>query len=226
MWRLFLPLVVATLTCSASYAACRRDAIISKTPIIEQSHQRLSLARRYSTASGTTDLLIIGDSIAEHWGETQSRDFAGLSVINMGIRGERTQELLWRLEILRPSISPSRVILSIGTNNLRELDYDRCEVLGGMVAVAKYIRVLWPNSQLFVLPLLPRGKDFHFRERDRDFINAHLPFALSGMTIVEIDEASLTCGWASQCDNFRPDNIHLVAKGYAMLRQFIKRSGL
>lgn len=213
---LSLILVLAAMAQSFSAPCSVESAEISATPIIEQVPRRLALAKRYAGMTGNLDTLIIGDSIAEFWKAYQPEDFPNMPVVNMGLAGERTQELRWRLKELPPKINPSRVILIIGTNNLAERRYDRCEVYGGIIAAAQDIKTLWPKAKLFLIPILPRGTNFRFRDDDRTAINAMLA-PTPGVTIVQVNEDVITCRWADSCNNYRADRLHLTKSGYLIL---------
>lgn len=208
-------------------ASCDQESVeIAKTAIIEQSPARLSEAKKMAMVEGRADVLIIGDSIARRWEKTQASDFDGMSVVNMGIGGERTQELRWRLGQLPPKVKPTRIILFIGTNNLRDQAISDCAIAAGISSAAEDIRALWPNARLFIVPVLPRGPGFGFRDSDRRSINRTLSVTVAGATLVEIDEKALTCGWSTEtCGNYQPDNLHLAPEGYARLRDELHRSG-
>src|SRR4029077_15760451 len=73
---------------------------------------------------GGIDLLFLGDSLAQGWGDSAQKDlwksyFEPYKAANFGLGGDRTQQVLWRIsngEI--DGISPKVIVLSVGTNNL------------------------------------------------------------------------------------------------------------
>lgn len=46
---------------------------------------------------GPIDVLLVGDSITIQWGESWKKQFPDLKAINIGIGGDKTQNVLWRL---------------------------------------------------------------------------------------------------------------------------------
>jgi platelet-activating factor acetylhydrolase IB subunit beta/gamma len=48
--------------------------------------------------AGPIDVLLIGDSITIQWGESWKKHFPELKAINIGIGGDKTQNVLWRLD--------------------------------------------------------------------------------------------------------------------------------
>jgi platelet-activating factor acetylhydrolase IB subunit beta/gamma len=222
-------LAVTVASCSQSFAAsCDQDGMdIVTTPIIEQATFRLSGAKKMATVEGHADILLIGDSISGFWSKTQDRDFGGMSVVNMGLPGEQAQELQWRLEHFRPKVKPDRIVLIIGTNNLRDPTLPACAIATGISTAAGDIKALWPEARLFIIPILPRGPGYVFRNNDRLAVNRAISGSVKGATIVQIDEEAFTCGWSSEhCANYTEDNLHLSPDGYARLRRELERAGL
>ena len=69
------------------------------------------------------DLLFVGDSITEGWlsdgRSTWDREYAPRHACNLGIGGDETAHVLWRLAHgAVDGLAPKRVVLLIGTNNL------------------------------------------------------------------------------------------------------------
>jgi hypothetical protein len=66
-------------------------------------------------------IVFVGDSITEGW-KTLERDFAGLEVpvVNRGIGGDTTPNLVYRLEEDVLSLHPRALVILIGTNDLGE----------------------------------------------------------------------------------------------------------
>src|SRR5206468_144505 len=75
---------------------------------------------------GNVDLVFIGDSITQGWegpsprgGQNIWEEFYGKrNAVNLGIGGDRTQHVLWRLDHGNiDGINPKLAVLMIGTNN-------------------------------------------------------------------------------------------------------------
>lgn len=222
---LSLPEIVKAAECN------EEQLIVATTPVVEQNPGRLVRARQQERLQvSDPSLVIMGDSIAENWIKFASRDFAGERVQNFGVGGDKAQELLWRLENLLPRpMAPRSVVIIVGTNNLTDRSASSCGVAAGVMAVATKVRKLWPNASVFVLPILPRGDDFRFRNEDRRKTNDELRrdlATMNGAFLVDIPEELLTCNWTSQnCGNFNSDLLHPTGDGYKILAQAIKKAG-
>lgn len=226
---IFLAFAIAT-ACGPAQAlsadACDVLQIaVATTPVIEQTPGKLKAAKSSARLSGAADLLIIGDSIAANWKQTAPTDFPDQAVKVYGVRGERTQELLWRIYNHTPNVSPKNILLVIGTNNLSDRTSEPCGVSSGIEAAVGAIRKLWPDAKILVMPILPRGEGYMFRDTDRQEVNSFLRARLSGddlIKVLEIDERELTCvGQAKICGNFRRDNLHPTNRGYAVLSRAV-----
>ena len=136
---------------------------------------------------GVVDVLFLGDSITEamrgtSYGRLSSRA-AGIPAVMsselfrgrgappeyeqggplrglcLGISGDQTQHLLWRLEHgeLPPTLRPRVVVVLIGTNNLGA-GMDEAQTSDGVLAVVDLLRRRRPATTVLLQALLPRGK--------------------------------------------------------------------
>jgi lysophospholipase L1-like esterase len=116
---------------------------------------------------GKFDLVFIGDSITDGWRnrglEVWNKSYAPRHALNLGIGGDRTQHVLWRIEHGElDGLKPKAVVLMIGTNNTgKEKDGSprnaTAEVIQGVTAVVNAIRTKLPQSKLLLLAIFPRG---------------------------------------------------------------------
>jgi len=117
---------------------------------------------------GDIDLLFLGDSITDFWRNRGSNVwnefYAPRHAANFGISGDRTQNLLWRIDHGElDGIHPKVVVLMIGTNNTgKEHDgktrrNSTPEVIAGIQAVVRDVRAKLPDSRILLLAMFPRG---------------------------------------------------------------------
>lgn len=201
---------------------------VSTTPIIEQSPGKLKAAIAAGIAKNTdADLMVVGDSLAAGWQEFADRDFPGRTVHWFGVRGERTQELLWRIQHYSPAISPRHIVLIVGTNNLSDRTATPCGVASGVIASVASLEHVWPGASIIVVPILPRGEGFDFRRSDRGAINDMLRERYgtgAKVTVMDVDDDELTCNQKlAECPNYRADRLHLSGDGYRVLAQWLPR---
>jgi hypothetical protein len=102
------------------------DLAVTTSPVPPQFSK--NLRRHYwlrdLLPGGPVDFLLIGDSLVEMWPqEAWTASFPDTTVLNLGVGGDTTQNVLWRLSKMPLTrIQPRRVALLIGTNNLSHKD--------------------------------------------------------------------------------------------------------
>jgi len=104
-------------------------------------------------------------------------------VLNLGFGWDRTQNVLWRLDHgeLDERLSPSLVVVNIGTNNTTETDNARentaPEIAAGIAAVCARVRAKVPAScRIVLMKIFPREElPSHPRRLLIDSVNALLP---------------------------------------------------
>lgn len=111
---------------------------------------------------GNVDLIFIGDSITQGWegaGKKVWEEFYGKrNAVNLGIGGDRTQHVLWRLENGNiEGIKPKLAVLMIGTNNSGTNTSD--QIAAGVTAIVEKLRKELPETKVLVLGIFPRGAD-------------------------------------------------------------------
>lgn len=114
------------------------------------------------------DIIMVGDSITSQWGggqmgawtATWTSNFGSYKAINMGIGGDRTSSVLWRLDhtpfelLTKP---PKVIVLQIGNNNqyLKSQGVPTSSSVQGVVTCLKNLRSKFPNTPIIWLNLFP-----------------------------------------------------------------------
>jgi len=109
---------------------------------------------------GNADLIFIGDSITQGWevnGKSVWEEFyAKRNAVNLGISGDRTQHVLWRLDHGNvEGINPKLAVLMIGTNNSGTNTSE--QIAEGVKLIVEKLRAKLPNTKVLVLAVFPRG---------------------------------------------------------------------
>ncbi len=117
---------------------------------------------------GNVDLLMIGDSITHGW-EGGGKDvwekyYAKRNAVNLGIGGDQTQHVLWRLENGNiDGIQPKLAVLMIGTNNAGSGNVQA--IAAGVKAIVEKLRAKLPQTKVLLLAIFPRGPNTKDRLR-------------------------------------------------------------
>ena len=185
---------------------------------------------------GDIDLLLLGDSITQHWGgdvvdraplrAAWKRHFGNRRMINAGIGGDRIENVLWRIEHgTLEGANPRVVVLLIGVNNtpLMASGVPAHAVAEGIRLAVMRIRELCPKSQVVVVQILPFGKPTDVNSGHAQTINnALVAMDLEQDPHVHLLDASPGMREADGMVKpgiLAPDHLHLAEAGYETYAQ-------
>jgi lysophospholipase L1-like esterase len=119
---------------------------------------------------GNVDLVFIGDSITQGWEgkgkEVWNKFYGKRNAANLGISGDQTQHVLWRLENGNiDGISPKLAVIMIGTNNAGAKQKAE-DIAAGVKVIVEKLREKLPQTKLLLLAIFPRGADEKDPRRD------------------------------------------------------------
>jgi len=106
------------------------------------------------------EILFLGDSITEAWCESEpfKRAFGRYTPLNLGIGGDQTQHVLWRIDDgTLDGTSARLVVLLIGVNNLGN-GFSPDQTVAGIQAVLAKLRKRLPGVPVLLLSVLPAGE--------------------------------------------------------------------
>jgi len=171
------------------------------------------------TQSMKIDLCFLGDSITAMWpGNLFGKYFGKYKVVNFGVGGDRTENVLWRLENGElKGQSPKVVVLMIGTNNLGFNTVE--EVALGVETVVKNLQGKFPKTKILLLGILPKlGNAQEPTEKmlvKIAKVNAITAKLDDGKMIRYLDFGSKFLDKDGKIqDGILADGVHLTGKGY------------
>jgi lysophospholipase L1-like esterase len=152
---------LAILSSVNSYAKDVKTAHLAVTPVPRdvgwmKRHESMNAPVKQANA----DVVFIGDSITQGWAgagkKVWEEFYAKRNAVNLGIGGDRTQHVLWRLgNGNRAGISPKLAVVTIGTNNSGNNNSE--EIFDGIEAVVENIHSKSPSTKTLLLAIFPRG---------------------------------------------------------------------
>ena len=109
------------------------------------------------------DLLMIGDSITHGWENSGKKvwdeHYAKRHAFNIGFSGDRTENVLWRLQHgAVEGISPKLAVIMIGTNNTGHRQDPAEETAAGIKAIIDELHKQLPKTKILLLAIFPRGE--------------------------------------------------------------------
>jgi lysophospholipase L1-like esterase len=172
-------------------------------------------------------VLLIGNSITHNWGgkpnarsnESWQKYLAPYEVRNFGFGADRIENVLWRIyhDELK-DISPEKILINIGTNNLRVNSNE--EILEGLRFLVRVIKSHQPKAEITLLGIYPR-RDYEDRivvvnKNMRKMAGSeHVGFAHIGK------ELFLESGKVNEV--FFNDGLHPNNKGYEVLGKQLQK---
>lgn len=118
-----------------------------------EHHERLRAARDRDKA----ELVFLGDSITEAWrtAPAWSAEFGRYTPLDLGVAGDHTQHLLWRIEHGElDGLHPELAVVLIGVNNLAG-GFTPEQTAGGVRAVLAAVNRHLPDTRVLLLGVLP-----------------------------------------------------------------------
>ncbi len=179
-------------------------------------------------------LILLGNSILNTldnkdrevvWGKYLNK----YNTVNMGFSGDRTENLIWRLQNGEiDKISPKVALLLIGTNNTdgnHYLDVTQPEELaGGIWEICKIVREKLPDTEILLLGIFPYGYKPNYRDNINKATNkiiakfptkdTHINYRNIGDIFVDDNKNVMK--------SLMPDYLHPNTEGHLLMFETIK----
>jgi lysophospholipase L1-like esterase len=186
---------------------------------------------------GPTDILLVGDSITQQWGspldqgtlnDAWKKHFGDYKTINIGIGGDKTQNVLWRLDHGGvEGLEPRLVIVMIGNNNMFFTPETGIEAAAkGIQMCVANVRDQFPKADVILAKILPchaPGKSFY--EDIKKTNDALDPLKIDSdpkVRILDLTNDFLNADGTIKKTLYTPDNIHLSLAGYSLYAERLK----
>ncbi len=180
-------------------------------------------------AKGSVDLIFIGDSITQGWegsGRGVWKKYYGKrNTVNLGIGGDRTQHVIWRLEngnLYR--IKPKAAVIMIGTNN--SICDSSTQIADGVRTIVNRIKTTTPQTTILILAIFPRGRDAgDDRRQINEDANRKIAKLANGKQVHYLDIGDkFLAEDQTLSPEIMPDLLHLSSEGYRIWASSIESS--
>lgn len=186
-------------------------------------HERFLKDKEALLKKGPIELVFIGDSITDLWRsrgkDVFEKNYAKFNTYNIGISGDRTQHVLWRIdngELDGLTPNPKVAQIMIGTNNLKPNPSNK-EIAAGVTKIVREVHEKLPQTKILLLAIFPRG------EKPTDPLRARIKSI--NETLAKLDDGGKTVKFLDIGDKFlepdgtlpksvMPDSLHPNEKGY------------
>ena len=186
---------------------------------------------------GPCDVLLVGDSITQQWGSPLDKGvlnaawlkaFPDAKTINIGIGGDKAQNVLWRLDHGGvDGLKPKAIVLMIGNNNMFFTPETGVTAAAqGVKACLANLREKFPEADVVVAKILPcHAPKVRFYE-DILLTNAEIDKLNLGadpkVKLLNLTKDFLNEDGTIKKELFTPDNIHLSLASYEVYAARLK----
>ena len=186
---------------------------------------------------GPCDVLLVGDSITQQWGSPLDKGvlnaawlkaFPNAKTINIGIGGDKAQNVLWRLDHGGvDGLKPKTIVLMIGNNNMFFTPETGVPAAArGIQTCVANLREKFPDATLIVAKILPcHAPKVRFYE-DILTTNAEIDKLNLGsdpkVKILDLTQDFLNADGTIKAELFTSDKIHLSLAGYEVYANRLK----
>ena len=185
---------------------------------VKRFNEKQELVRK-----GGSEVVFIGDSITHFLEDSEAWKkhlaVAPYKALNLGFSGDRTENVLWRIDHGELDGYTAKVIvLMIGTNNTGHFsrkDETPVDTIIGINAVLGKIRQKQPKAKIILLPIFPRGEKPTDEKRIRnETVNGAIRQFADGLSVFLCDfNDFLTEPDGTLTKDVAPDFLHPGPKG-------------
>ena len=187
--------------------------------------------------NGEIDFLLVGDSITQQWGSPLDkkpmsvgwvRHFGRAKVVNIGIGGDKSQNVLWRLDHGGvDGLQPKCIVLMIGNNNMFFVPETGVEPAAkGVKACVDNLRRKFPKAPIVVVKILPAHEPGNAFYENIKKTNAALdPLRLDADQLVRVLDLTadvVNADGTIKAELYAKDKIHLSEAGYAVYAEKLR----
>jgi beta-glucosidase len=206
---------------------------------LTRHEEKVAEARKLVAIGHAPEVVFIGDSITQGWEkegrETWQRHYAGYHALELGFGGDRTENVLWRLQHGElDGLAPQVTVLMIGTNNTGHRAEDPKTTAAGVKRLIDEIRLRLPDTKVLLLAIFPRGEKPDDSLRNiNERVNRLIARNADGRHVYFLNiNAALTAPDGTLSEDVMPDLLHPNAKGYEiwqremqpLLQELLRRS--
>ncbi len=224
--RRLLPYLVLTLAFAGpAYSQEAKDNPAAK-PLNRDNPRHKQFLKVVEKGEG--DVIFLGDSITQGWEgsgkKAWAETFAPLKPVNLGIGGDQTGHVLWRItegKELDP-IKPKVAVIMIGTNNTGSHHAE--DIAGGIKAIVAELKKQKPDLKILLLGVFPRSAKASDTIRYKiQYINAIISKLDDGKMVFYKDIGAQFLDKDGTLDNkIMPDMLHLSEEGYSIWAKAIE----
>ncbi len=203
-------------------------------------HHATCIEKLLAAKSGI-DVVLLGDSITQGWGggwdgapfnDAWKKHFGDLKTINLGIGGDRIENILWRLDHgALDGASPAVTVLLIGVNNaplVQANEVPAAAAAQGIKLCIENLRMRCPQSHIILVKILPAfdpTKEVGAKVREINTTLDTLKLDIdANVSVVDLWNDFTNTDGSLEAELYSDKHLHLSPAGYEVLAAKLKPS--
>ena len=166
-------------------------------------------------------VLFVGSSTIENW-KTVTEDFPGEYVLNRGISGAKTIDMINYFEHIVSPYDPKQVFLYPGDNDIG-YKWTPEEIMAQVRKLVTLVREEKPSADIVLISIKPAPRRMKYLDnilRTNDMIKEYAD-SLPGVEYADIFNAMLADDGSLVPEYYREDGLHLTGEGYEVWREVL-----
>ena len=220
----------AIFAAASIYITSAQHSAIDPAPRGDDNWKRrqASFNEKVKEVGSKAQLIFIGDSITQGWEgegkEIWAERYAKFEAVNLGIGGDRTQHVLYRLDNGNlEGLSPKAAVVMIGTNNSNGEDNTAEQIAEGVRAIVQKLRSKSPSTKILLIPIFPRGENVNPQRGKINQANQIIQKLADGENVMWVDFGHKFINEHGRIPrDIMPDYLHLSKKGYEIWADSIR----
>ena len=227
---LFLYFILITVIFALSLLSINKGEIINKLNS-DKNNLNKEVTNLKQINKNYTNYLFLGDSITNYY--DLDKYYEGYKVVNSGVCGDQTDDILDDLEKRAYVYNPSTIFLLIGTN---DLDHDKSneEIIEKIESIVKDLNKNLPNAKIYLESIYPINNTNDKKinkplvgKRDNERvveINDKLEKYCNNKNCTYIDIYSLLKDKDGNLKlEYAADGLHVSSEGYEVITKELKK---
>ncbi len=171
--------------------------------------------------------VFLGDSITEFY-DLEKYYQKDLSIVNSGICGNITTDILGNMNNRVYKYNPSKVILLIGINNLLVKKDEPSKVYSDIEKIALSIKNKLPNCEIYIESIYPMNEDYsNYVSTEKIFeTNSGIKRACDkhGFKYIDVYTYLLDKKTNQLNKKYSDEGLHINDEGYKIITEIVKKS--
>lgn len=173
------------------------------------------------------NIVFLGDSITD-WYPFEEMYDSNIPIINSGIAGYETTDILNNLDKMVYQYNPTKVFILIGTNDLKYSDDNEKEVVENIEEIIEKIKSNRPNTKIYLESILPINREIKYHAAEERYndeikeVNSKLKKYCSKNNVAYIDMYDEFSDNNGDFDEkYTKDGLHPSEKGYIKMTSIL-----